>query len=75
MVWACKYYFWGGEPYAILYKQVTNFGVIKFAVSKFTFELLWFGLVCVGGGRQYAITSNSSIIWNISIIKKSEITF
>jgi hypothetical protein len=41
---------------------VTNFGVIKFAVSKFIFELLWFGLVFVGGGREYAITVSKIII-------------
>jgi hypothetical protein len=39
-----------------------NFGVIKFAVSKFIFELLWFGLVFVGGGREYAITVSKIII-------------
>lgn len=55
-------FFWGEEPYAILYKQVTNFGVIKFAVSKFIFELLLFGLVFVGGGREYAITVSKIII-------------
>jgi hypothetical protein len=56
-------FFWGGEEqYAILYKQVTNFGVIKFAVSKFIFELLLFGLVFVGGGREYAITVSKIII-------------
>ena len=60
MVWACIYFF-GGEPYAILYKQVTNLGVIKFAVPKFIFELLWFGLVFVGGG-SYAITVSKIII-------------
>ena len=52
----------GDEPYAIQFKQVTNFGVIKFAVSKFIFELLWFGLVFAGGGREYAITVSKIII-------------
>lgn len=41
---------------------MTNFGVIKFAVSKFIFELLLFGLVFVGGGREYAITVSKIII-------------
>jgi hypothetical protein len=39
-----------------------DFGVIKFAVSKFIFELLLFGLVFVGGGREYAITVSKIII-------------
>ena len=62
MVWACIYFFFGGGAVCNLYKQVTNFGVIKFAVSKFIFELLWFGLVFVGGGREYAITVSKIII-------------
>ena len=49
-------FFLGGGAVCNLYKQVTNFRVIKFAISKFIFELLWFGLVFVGGGREYAIT-------------------
>ena len=47
----------GGESYAILYKQVTNFGVIRFAVSKFIFELIWFGLVFVGEAGNMQLLS------------------
>ena len=51
-----------GEPYEILYKQVTNFGVIKFAVSKFIFRtiMVW-ACICRGGG-EYAITVSKIII-------------
>ena len=43
----------GGGGGGAIYKQVTNFGVIKFSVSKIIIE---------GGGREYAITVSKIII-------------